>query len=280
MHRIDGPGATVDNLFTEGDPVGGVPATVVTDDWLNDVQENIMAVIAAGGITPTKGRAADLLDSLKGRLIGIQKLTANGTYIPTPGMKNVYVKYVGGGGGSGSVPATAATQTAAAGGGASGSYGEAWLTAAQIGASQAVLVGAGGAAGPIGGAGGTGGTSSMGVLLTAPGGGGSPAGTVVSSTSSGLASGGASGPVTVGGNVLNTSGQQGNIGFALNSQTLGGSGGSNPIGSGGIAGGASTAPTAGTGYGGGAGGVSSGLSSAAKAGVVGSPGAFFYFEYS
>lgn len=65
MHRIDGPGATVDNKFTDGDPVGGVPATVVTDDWLNDVQENVMAVLGAAPVTPTKGRADDLLDAIR-----------------------------------------------------------------------------------------------------------------------------------------------------------------------------------------------------------------------
>jgi hypothetical protein len=71
MHRIDGPGATVDNKFTDGDPVGGIQATLVTDDWLNDVQENIMAVLAAAGVSPTKGRAADLLDAIRGSGAGI-----------------------------------------------------------------------------------------------------------------------------------------------------------------------------------------------------------------
>jgi len=52
MHRIDGPGATVDNHFTDGDPVGGVQATVVTDEWLNAVQEEVIAVIADPAVTP------------------------------------------------------------------------------------------------------------------------------------------------------------------------------------------------------------------------------------
>lgn len=55
MHRIDGPGATVDNKFTEGDPVGGVQATVVTNAWLNDVQEEIISVLSMAGVTPVKG---------------------------------------------------------------------------------------------------------------------------------------------------------------------------------------------------------------------------------
>lgn len=60
MHRIDGPGATVDKKFTDGDPIGAVPATVVTDDWLNDVQENICKVIEDASITLVKGSATQL----------------------------------------------------------------------------------------------------------------------------------------------------------------------------------------------------------------------------
>lgn len=75
MHRIDGAGATIDNKFTEGDPVGGVQATVVTDDWLNDVQEELVSILAAAGITPTKGVQDQVLKSI-GALIRVQKFTA------------------------------------------------------------------------------------------------------------------------------------------------------------------------------------------------------------
>lgn len=64
MHRIDGPGATVDNRFTDGDPVGGVQATMVTDDWANDVQEELMSILAAGGVTPVKGTQNQVLSAL------------------------------------------------------------------------------------------------------------------------------------------------------------------------------------------------------------------------
>lgn len=43
----------------------GTPGTTLSADWYNDIQENILAVLAAVGITPTKGRAADLLDALQ-----------------------------------------------------------------------------------------------------------------------------------------------------------------------------------------------------------------------
>jgi hypothetical protein len=69
MHRIDGPGATVDNKFTDGNPTGGVSATVVTDDWLNDVQEELLSILAAVQITPVKGTQNQVLAAIR-RLSG------------------------------------------------------------------------------------------------------------------------------------------------------------------------------------------------------------------
>ncbi|VVO19823.1 hypothetical protein PS712_04140 [Pseudomonas fluorescens] len=71
MHRIDGAGATVDNKFTEGDPVGGVQATVVTAPWLNDMQEELMSVLNAAGIAPVKGTQDQLLKSIRSLSVGI-----------------------------------------------------------------------------------------------------------------------------------------------------------------------------------------------------------------
>lgn len=71
MHRIDGPGATVDNKFTDGDPVGGVPATLVTEDWLNDMQEELMSLLAAASISPVKGTQNQVLSALRSLSPGI-----------------------------------------------------------------------------------------------------------------------------------------------------------------------------------------------------------------
>lgn len=49
MFRIDGPGATQDNKFTEGDPATGTRATVVSDEWLNAVQEELAKAIEDDG---------------------------------------------------------------------------------------------------------------------------------------------------------------------------------------------------------------------------------------
>lgn len=50
MKRIDHETATAENQFTEGNPSGGVPATVVTADWLNGIQEEMAKVIEEAGI--------------------------------------------------------------------------------------------------------------------------------------------------------------------------------------------------------------------------------------
>lgn len=65
MHRIDGPGATITNQFTEGDPGASVPATVVTGDWLNAVQEEIAGVIEGAGDTLDKPDNGQLLAAIQ-----------------------------------------------------------------------------------------------------------------------------------------------------------------------------------------------------------------------
>lgn len=64
MFRIDSAGATVGNRFTEGDPGLSIPATVVSDEWLNHVQEEIIKPIEEMGITLVKGNEGQLWDSL------------------------------------------------------------------------------------------------------------------------------------------------------------------------------------------------------------------------
>lgn len=64
MHRIDTSTATEDNLYTDGDPAGGIPATVVDAAALNDMQENICLVIEAAGITLTKGDGTQLAEAI------------------------------------------------------------------------------------------------------------------------------------------------------------------------------------------------------------------------
>lgn len=78
MHRIDGPGATVDNRFTDGDVVGGVQATQVTDEWLNDMQEELISALAAAGITPVKGTQDQLLKAIRSLAPAVAGTVRNG----------------------------------------------------------------------------------------------------------------------------------------------------------------------------------------------------------
>lgn len=82
MHRIDSSTATPDNRFTEGDPTIPVAATTVTADWLNTVQEEPIAVLAAAGIAPNKADNGQLLKAINALIaengIGAATLAALG----------------------------------------------------------------------------------------------------------------------------------------------------------------------------------------------------------
>lgn len=51
MKRTDSDGATINNLFTNGNPSLGIPSTTVDDNWLNTMQEEIALFCEANGIT-------------------------------------------------------------------------------------------------------------------------------------------------------------------------------------------------------------------------------------
>jgi hypothetical protein len=69
MDRIDHPTADTSvsdrPLFTEGNPVTGLPATVITSDWLNGVQEEIVHVIATAGLEPSAGDLTQLAQAVR-----------------------------------------------------------------------------------------------------------------------------------------------------------------------------------------------------------------------
>lgn len=102
-------------------------------------------------------------------IVNIQTFTASGTYTPTSGMKYCMIEMVGGGGAGGGTPTASGTSAAAGQSGSSGTYSQGVFSAATIGVSQTVTVGAAGI-GAAGGNGTNGGTSSVGTLITANGG--------------------------------------------------------------------------------------------------------------
>ncbi len=64
MHRIDAPGFAPGNFFTEGNPSLSILATEVSDDWLNDVQEELTTVIEGQGIALVKGLQTQLQSAI------------------------------------------------------------------------------------------------------------------------------------------------------------------------------------------------------------------------
>lgn len=148
-----------------------------------------------------------------------QTFTSSGTYTPSAGMVYCIVEVLGGGGSGGS----AGGGNDSAGGGA-GAYSKSLLTAAAIGASKAVTIGAAGAAASNAN-GNAGGQSSLGTLIVCNGGagGGADNGT--------RQPGGAGGTVATAGNMAATPGAPGGpslTGF------LGGWGANSQYGSGGM----------------------------------------------
>ena len=241
-------------------------------------------VISACGAT-TGQFLFDNAGSCTGKLavasVSTQKFTTSGnsTYTPNANLMFAAVECVGQGGGGGGANASA-TGSSSGGGGGAGSYSRVLLTAAQIGASQAVTNTAAANGGATGNNAGTAGNdTSLGTLCVGKGGSG---GGGASSNSSGA--GGAGGVVVTGDTTI--VGNPGSRGFAASITTalgVSGAGGQGPWGGGaaGVEGAASAANgTAGTACGsGGSGGQSEGSASTA-AGGAGGVGCVLITEYN
>lgn len=82
------PSGGTPGYFAAPDPAGGVPATVPGYEWYNGIQEEICAVIAAAGLTPSAAVLTQLLQALPGALASrpemARSLGANG-YQKLPG---------------------------------------------------------------------------------------------------------------------------------------------------------------------------------------------------
>lgn len=246
---------------TEGDPLGGVEATVLTA-WIgHSLIEEQRNVIVAAGMTPDKATLTQLRQAIA-VLLGknTQAYGAAGTYSFTvpAGVYRIRARVWGGGGGGGGVGAGGG----GAAGGAGGGYSEGWF-AVTPGQVLAVTVGAGGGFGNgVPNAGSPGGTSSLGSLISATGGaGGAPA------------SGGGIAPVTGGagagtGGVLNIAGSPANSGLSLGTGTLGSGGGGAYSTS--LVGGVSNGAGNSAGFpGGGGGGAGGGVAENGAAGAAG-----------
>lgn len=213
--------------------------------------------------------------------VNIQVITSTGTYTPTTGMLYCIIQIVGGGGAGGGCAATSGSQFSGGSGGSGGETAIGFYSAATIGASQSVTIGAGGTPGAAGAnAGGNGGTTSVGALITAAngsgGGGGGAQGT--GSTVLGPSGGGVISPGT-GGSYRFSGGSGGNgIVSPVANIINGGAGGLSSL----SGGGGSTLNSAGfaaVGYGGGGSAASRTTSGAAAAGGAGTAGVAIVTEF-
>lgn len=202
------------------------------------------------------------------------------TWTKPEGLARIRLRGCAGGGGSGGGSFVASSLAVTAGGGAGGEF-DITIAAADLGATEPVVIGAGGAAGAAGAnAGGQGGATSFGAHVSAAGGFGS-VGNAAAATA-GFLVGASGGAVTVGATAVGVkrTGESGNSAERVTAAiALSGVGGGTRFGPGGgprAAQGAGLAPSAGS-YGAGAGGCIA--TTAVQAGGAGAPGYLLIEEF-
>jgi hypothetical protein len=232
---------------------------------------------AAVGTNTTAAASMAAVQAAVGKVY-IQTFAATGTYTPHAGMVNCIIECLGGGGGGGGILGIVG-QGLGSGGGGAGGYSRKLATAADIGASKAVTIGAAGAGGTAGANNGSaGGDTSVGVLCIAKGGSGG-----VAALSAVPGAGGAGGVAGTGN--FTPTGARGDTGHHTSATTeaaISGGGASSLWGGGGAAllsGGAAVAGGAATNYGSGGGGGVALNSATTAAGGDGSAGVVIITEY-
>lgn len=178
------------------------PATNAINTLLYASSANVMAALAtvnSAFLTTSSGGVPTWNTNQPFVRTNIQKFTASGTYTPTTGTKYAIMECIGNGGGGGG--AASSTGAASGGGGGAGSYSRVVVTAASIGASQTVTVGATGTGGTAGNNAGTnGGDVSIGTLCVGKGGTGGNGAAANSSAAGGAGGVAGTGDVTSVGN--------------------------------------------------------------------------------
>jgi len=261
VHPIDTSRAPLASPVFTGDPQAPTAAPGDNDTSIATTAF-VHAAVAAG------------VSSTGSPILNVQIFASSGTYTPTAGCAGAILECVGGGGGGASIVGGTGTIYGCAGGG-SGGYSRKVVTAATIGASQAVTIGAGGNGGSGNTAGTGGGATSVGSLCVANGGLRGGLGTTANmsfytSAGAGGSTTGAVGDVTIAGNP----GGMGDYSQAASTITAG-VGGASYFGGGGVpgnqaAGATNVAGGAGSVGGGGAGALINATSGTAAGGAGGS----------
>jgi hypothetical protein len=247
----------------------------------NSTNVGLAAFNSADFTVDANGFVSSIASSSGFSSINVQTFATNNVYIPTASMAFCVIECTGGGGGGGGSTTPLSGQISCCGGGGSGGYSKVVASAAMIGASQVVTIGAGGTAGAAGGgSGGNGGTTSVGSICVSTGGQGASGSASLGAVAWTYSNGGnaGSGTSTTSG-AINVFGQAGLPGFGSGTAgiAIGGAGG-NAFYYGGPPYTANSTGLNGT-RGAGGGGGSSNTGTAGQAGGPGGSGIIYITEY-
>ncbi|CAM7148762.1 TPA: hypothetical protein NR743_004379 [Klebsiella pneumoniae] len=265
--------AQVNKAIRQATVMASVLAQFISDSANVDVLDN--------------GNVAAILLNLKngmtavtpGRLLNVQVVTSSALITKSEGAKKWRIRALGAGAGSSAAPATGAGEVSISGGGGAGAYAEGTYDVSAL-TSVSVTIGSGGVGGTAGSLyGGDGGTTSVGALISAPGGkAGLPAGPA-SPPFQPVANTNSNSPT--GWNTVGTSGPGTDPAVAVSTSYAAGSrGADSQLGVGGSVPAINTPANTGGGYGSGASGCSNGPSQSAKAGASGRDGIVIIEEYA
>jgi len=261
--------AQVNKALRQATVMANVLAQFIADSANVDVLDN----------GNTAAILSNLKNSMPGRLLGVQVVTSSALITKSAGAKKWRIRALGAGAGSSAAPATAAGQVSISNGGGAGAYAEGIYDVSAL-SSATVTIGSGGVGGTaISPNGGDGGTTSVGTLISAPGG------------KAGLSAGPANPPFQpvantnsnspTGWNIIGTSGSGSEAAVAVSTSYAAGSRGANSqLGVGGSVPAINTPANTGGGYGSGASGCSNGVSQPLNPGASGRDGVVIIEEYA
>ncbi|ENS4826553.1 hypothetical protein HBJ42_20670, partial [Klebsiella pneumoniae] len=258
--------------------------TIINAEMLNTFQRELVNLVEGLGYKLNPDDDSQILKAINGvisgRLLGVPRvITSSGMFTKSSGAKKWRIRVLGAGAGSSAAPATGNGEVSISNGGGAGAYAEGIYDVSEL-TSAMVTIGTGGVGGTAASLyGGDGGTTSVGTLISAPGGkAGLPAGPAIPPFQP-VANTNSNSPT--GWNIIGTSGSGSEAAVAVSTSYAAGSRGANSqLGVGGSVPAINTPANTGGGYGSGASGCSNGPSQPVKAGAAGRDGIVIIEEYS
>ncbi|HBS1954727.1 TPA: phage tail protein [Klebsiella pneumoniae] len=276
--------ADANGEYTNGNVANGVSPTIINAEMLNTFQRELVNLVEGLGYKLNPDDDSQILKAINGvisgRLLGVPRvITSSGMFTKSSGAKKWRIRVLGAGAGSSAAPATGNGEVSISNGGGAGAYAEGIYDVSEL-TSAMVTIGTGGVGGTAASLyGGDGGTTSVGTLISAPGGkAGLPAGPAIPPFQP-VANTNSNSPT--GWNIIGASGSGSEAAVAVSTSYAAGSRGANSqLGVGGSVPAINTPANTGGGYGSGASGCSNGPSQPVKAGAAGRDGIVIIEEYS